>query len=413
LKKNNHGFEELAHVLGEADHLRYRGATLPISRVNVLPQPRKTFENVAELALDIASKNLLNPPTIAHLSVKNCKNYLRVINTLWGTTFQVSDLVSSSVRGKKIFYILLAGERRFRACRLLWDEGCMGCVRKYRKEKPGTCFRRHFQSNRIEVRLCFNIQPLSALYIQLSENTHMRVPPEQEAYAYNQLFKLVKKANPEFTLSAFAEKVGRSPETIRHALQFCELPSVVREAVEKREIPYGIALELFRIYERKANDNDLNEELQWWVLRGITEAVTVPEFRQKVGEYLSNLDSGQKELLAIMSEAELKELKRLHIRKTVEVHALRAIWGYIGYFERVKNLFDQGLLGQKESPFSKRSPRKILRKHIAQLRVMLPHLRRLLPKRGRESLKVERTLMLVEGALARFGDSDEENTSMG
>ena len=402
----NHGLEELAHVLGETNHLRYRGANLPIAKVNVLPQPRKTFEDIVELALDISKKNLLNPPTVAVLRKRDCENYLRVINALWKTSFTAADLVPSFLKRREVFYILLAGERRFRACRLLWDEGCKACVKEHGKEAPGTCFRRHFRTEKIEVRLCLGIEPLSALYLQLSENTHMRVPPEQEAYAYYQLYGLVKTVDSELTISAFAEKVGRSPGTIKHSLQFCELPAVVRTAVEKKEIPYGIALELFRVYEKHPNDKDVEEDLRWWILRAITEAVTVPDFRKKVTDHLTNLESGQQSLVGIMSDVEKREFRRLHIRKTVEAHTLRAVWTYIGYFERVKSLFEQGILGQADSPFSKRSPRKILRKHIGQLRMMLPHLQRLLPKYGREAARMERTIRSSEQALDRFRDDE-------
>jgi hypothetical protein len=230
----------------------------------------------------------------------------------------------------------------------------------------------------------------------------MRVPPEQEAEAYYQLFNLVRKVDPEISISAFAGKVGRSPGAIKHALQFCELPAVVRNAVERREVPYGIALELFRIYEKKRNDPDLVEELRWWIMRAITEPATVPDFRQKVSQHLASLESGQQELLNIISEAE--NLRRLHVRKTVEVHALRALWTYIGYFERVRSLFDQGLLGAADSPFSKRSPRRILRKHIAQLRMMIPHLRRLLPKYGKEAARMEQTMRSSKRLLDEFND---------
>lgn len=396
----NGKLEELAHVLGESDHLRYRGAVLATGEVNVLPQPRKTFEDIPELALDVASKGLLNPPTVARLSEGDAGNYLRVINALWDTEFQVCDLVPSFTKGRKYFHILLAGERRFRSCRLLWQEGCKKCIEKFGPEPPGTCFKRHFRSGKIEVRLCLDVQPLSALYLQLSENTHMRVPPEQEAYAYTQLFKLVRRANADFTLTGFAEKVGRSPDTIRNALQFCELPLLVREAVENGDIPYGIALELVRIYHRKAKDSGVEEELRWWIVRAMTERSKRADFRDSVSRYLESLDSVQGDLWQFMDDAQVAEARRLHIRQTVQVHCLRAIWGYIGYFEGIQKLFEQGLLGEKDSPFSEGSPRRILQKHVAQLRTMTPHLHRLLPKRDRA--RTDRTLRSAERALSRF-----------
>ena len=398
--KNGKHLQELASILGGTDDLRYRGAMLPISEINVLPQPRKTFEDIPELALDVADKGLLNPPTVARLSEEHCRNYLKVINALWGSSFTIEELTPSLVREKVFFHVLLAGERRFRSCRLLWEEGCKKCVRKFGSEASGTCFKRHFRSNKLEVRLCVEIQPLSALYLQLSENTHMRVPPEQEAYAYAELYKLVKTVDPAFTISGFAERVGRSPQTITHALQFCDLPVVARAAVEKGDIPYGAALEIVRVYQRKADDPDVEEEIRWWVLRAMTDQGNLSEFHDSVTRYLEGLDSGQQELLGIMNDEEVRESRRCHIRRTVEMHSVRALWMYIAYFDRVKSLFDQGLLGKEDSPFSSGSPRRVLRKHVSQLREMLPHLRELLPRRKYQS--AEHVLRSAEHVLASF-----------
>ncbi len=152
--KNGKHLQELASILGGTDDLRYRGAMLPISEINVLPQPRKTFEDIPELALDVADKGFLNPPTVARLSEEHCRNYLKVINALWGSSFTIEELAPSLVRGKVFFHVLLAGERRFRSCRLLWEEGCKKCVRKFGSEAPGACFKRHFRSDKLEVRLC-------------------------------------------------------------------------------------------------------------------------------------------------------------------------------------------------------------------------------------------------------------------
>lgn len=396
------GLEDLARILETTEHdYQYIGCELFIPEINVLPQPRRTFERIEELALDIAQKKLMGPPIVAQLSRVNCRDYLKAINFLWGTTFEINSLSPSEKDSQEIFYILLAGERRFRSCRLLWDTGCTKCIEDYGPEAPGVCFHRHFPSGKIEVRLCIGIPPLAALFLQLSENTHMRVPPHEEAYAYAQLYKLLKEAHSDFTIARFARKVGRSPETIKNAIQFCELPVSIREPVEEGRIPYGIAIEICRLHRAGVSEDELN----WWVVRSITEEKTVPKFKEAVTNYLFNLQAGQMSLAELMAEAQIKESRRMHIRQTVQVHAIQIIWGFIGYFEKVYALFEQGKLGKEDSPFSEGSPVRVFRKLITCLRLLLPHMRSWVPKR--DYPRIERTIARAE----RFAEKLGTNTT--
>ena len=383
--------EELARILETADHdYRYVGSALLISEINVLPQPRRTFERIEELALDIAKKRILNPPTIARISRTSCLGYLKVINALWGSEFTTDTLKPAKKDGQEVFYILLAGERRLRACKFLLETGCAECRETYDNEPPSNCFRRHFPTGKIEVRLCVNIPPLDALFLQLSENTHMRVPPHEEAYAYARLYKLLKGTNGNLTIAGFAREVGRSPETIKHAIQFCELPVSIRELVEDGQIPYGIAVEISRLHCAGVNE----KELQWWATRSIVEQMTVPKCREAATNYLFNLQAGQISLMDFITEAQIEESRRVHIRQTVQAHAILSIWGFIGYFEKVYALFEQGKIGKKDSPFSEGSPVRVFRKLIACLRLLLPHMRSLVPKR--DYPRIERTIARVE-----------------
>lgn len=402
LPANRQGLEELARILGTTKHQhQYIGSELAIPEINVLPQPRRTFEHIEELALDVAKKKLLNPPTVARLSRSDCEDFLKVINSLWGASFEMSRLRPSREEEQEIFYILLAGERRYRSCKHLWENGCAECLEAYGKEQPGACFNRHFKSGKIEVRLCVNIPPLAALFLQLSENTHMRVPPHEEAYAYAQLYKLLREAKADFTIARFAREVGRSPETIRNAIQFCELPLSIREPVEKGQVPYGIALEISRLHRSNVDEN----ELKWWVTRAIVEQTTVPKFRESVTKYIFNLTAGQQSLMDIMSETQIEESRREHVRQTVEVGSIRGMWAFIGYFEKVFALFEQGKLGQKDSPFSEGSPVRVFRKMTARMRLLLPHMKKLVPKR--DYPRIEKTIVQAE----RLASKLEANTT--
>ena len=84
----------------------------------------------------------------------------------------------------------------------------------------------------------------------------------------------------------------------------------------------------------------------------------------------------------------------MHIRQTVEIHSIKSIWGFIGYFEKVYALFEQGKLGKNDSPFSEGSPVRVFRKLAACMRLLLPHMKLLVPRR--DYPRIERTVKRAE-----------------
>jgi hypothetical protein len=370
---------DLATLLGglRGGH-HFEGSFLPLGSITVLPQPRRTFERIEEFAQGLAQNLVLNPPTIARFSREACGQYLAVLNLIWKTSLTIKqDAICVGERGEKVYYTLLAGERRYRALTFLWQEGCEECREQYGKEEKGACFRRHFKRSRVEVRLAIDITPLSALFLQMAENTHMPVPPHEEAYAYAQLFRLAKEADEKFSLATFARGVGRSPETIRNALRFCNLPKGIQAAVEKGQIPYGIAIEISRLHQTEMEE----QQLEWWLLRAITENYKVPDFRRVVTQYLLNQRSGQGSLLDILTEEQRRMFEQPHFRQVVEVHTVQAMWAWIYYFGKVFQLFEEGRLGRVDSPFSEDSPVRLFRRLVDRLEQVLPHLKQFLPKK--------------------------------
>lgn len=374
---NKNGAERLMSLLGRARYsYRYRAEHISLHDINVLPQPRKTFEGIEELAGDIARKNLLNPPIVARLSRESCERYILTINLLWGTTYRVENLRPVNVNEDKTlwYYVLLAGERRLRALRALWDTGCEECRASYGPEAAGACFTRHFNTDSIEVRLCVDILPLAALFLQFSENTHMPVPPHEEAHAYALLFRLIRQASEKFTVAEFARGVGRNPETIRNALRFCELPQSIQDGVGRGLVHYGIAVEIARLQ----SDGETAEQLEWWMMRAVTEKKSVAEFRKLIRQYLEDKRMGQISLLAIMTENQELDYKRSHIRRVVESNTINALWALLYYLRRVRELLASGKLGKADSPFSVRSPIRVLRNVFEEEKALLPHLKDLL-----------------------------------
>ncbi|MFA6198461.1 MAG: hypothetical protein WC734_04925 [Patescibacteria group bacterium] len=328
---------------------------------------------------------MLTLPIVARFSQTAFLAYLEIINRIWGAAFQVGAFAPVMERQRPIYYVLLAGERRYRACMLLWGLGCEKCQKKAsRPLRPGQCYCKHFGTNQWEVRLCDDIPPVHALYIQLAENTHNRVPEHQEAWAYYQLYNLLRSANEGFTVAAFARRVGRSPDTIRRALRYCELPASVKSAVEQGLIRYGIALELVKL-QQLGMDEDM---IGWWMRLAIAHPYLVPEFRKLVDAHVFNRLHGQQELFQIMTAEQEILARRQAVRRVVEQNTINAIWLWVHYLERVLQLLEGGLLGIQESPFSKRSPRKVLRRMIDLQQRILDHSVKLLPASEAETASV-------------------------
>lgn len=327
---------------------------IPYDLINVLPQPRKTFEDIGELGDDVADKNLHYPPLLAAYDEDYCQQHLDLINKLWRTSFQITDLVYRIEKGIKVFYVLIDGERRFRSCKYLMETGCSVCREKY---GPGGCYQRHFGDLKIETRFSFNIDPHDALDIQASANIHRRVPPVEEARFYEGLFNLRKSKNPKYTLTEFARKMGRNPNTIRQALKFCELPMEYQEYVAQGHLAWGLAKEIVRLHIQGLKD----KELDWWMTRAITGNYKIEDFRKLVSEFLYQQNNNQ---VSLFDQAQEKQMRRFGFRQVVERHYILGLWSFVHYLNQLNFLFENGKLGLKDSPFSERSPIKLYRQML-------------------------------------------------
>lgn len=367
--------QELKGYLTQANgHHRFRGAFIRFEWINVFPQPRKTFEEIDNLAQNIAVNGIMEPPIIAKFTRKECVEYLRLLSHIWQVSLSIKDATSVTEEGEKFYYVLIAGERRCKSFKLLLTVGCQNCQQEFGE---GPCHVRHFGTEEVEVRLGINMKPIAALFRQMAENTHHRVPPHEEAAAYARTFRLAKNLWEDMPLSLFAKVVGRGTDTIRNAIRFCELPEGIQTAVQKGQIPYGIAVEISRLHAAGVEE----QELEWWLLRAVTTDYKVPDFRDVVTKYLSNQRSGQTSLLDIMDEEQRELLMRPHFRRVVQANTVQAMWAWIYYFGKVFQLFEEGLLGKEDSPFSERSPVRIFRKLLDRLEQVLLHLEQFLPEK--------------------------------
>jgi hypothetical protein len=369
---NGHAIQNLKQLFNveKAGRPSYHGGWVPLLHVNVLPQPRQTFENLPELAQDIATNGILNPFIVARFTRAGCEEYLAVINYLWGTAFSRQQLKRVSEQGEEVYYVLLAGERRFRSFKHLWETGCADCLETWggRRRKQGTCYLKHFHTDKVEIRVADRVSALAALFLQMSENTHMAVPAHQEAKAYAQLYKAIRMFDDKVNITRFARKVGRHPSTITKAIRFCDLPGSIQELVEEGIFSYGIALELSRLKQSGITD----EQLRWWEINIVAQNYNLKDFRLMVDEELRCKAGGQDSFVP-MSLFSGDEGRKQH-RQVVAENMVKSMWNTYHYFRKVLALFERGHLGKKDSPFSSGSPLRIFFRQIEVMQEVLPHL---------------------------------------
>lgn len=401
---NSSPTERLATLLGEKEPRphHYEASLLHPNQINILAQPRRTFEETDLLSEDIAAKGLLNPLTVACFDRDACNRYLEVINFLWQTDYKTENLISSvGEENEENYFILIAGERRFRAIKRLQETSCQSCQEEY---GPGGCYERHFKDG-IEARLCVDISPLQALFLQASENIHMRVPPHEEAKFYHQLFSLIKEADSNYSLARFAKAMGRSETTIRKAIKFCELPIKVQgllvKAIEQKEISYGFGVEIARL---QTIEGLAESELIWWTHQAILGRYKLEDFRKAVKEYISQVTSGQT-MLGLFEEEQWEVAKRLRWRHVVEKEILYYMHLGFRYLNTVRRYIDEGLI---PNIFSERSPKGVISKQVEALRKISPYLREPLRFSKRECEELREGIKELEKVVAGF-DKDESD----
>ncbi len=364
---------------------RYANRVIPrVEKIIILPQMRKTFEEIEDIEGSIAFHGFINPPLIARFDRKQFVVYLRTINDLWSTNISIQSYEAVRFRGDKkfYFYVLVAGERRTRAYK--------EALRKGAANFP------------YEARIIFNPEPVDVLYDQFSENTHMPVPSHEQAYAYEKFYAIANSRNGGMSIASFARKVGRSPEVIRNALRFCALPVKIREIVKggSAGISYSSAVEIARLSEIGLKE----DELLSWAIKSAISRKSSAEFRKEVSEFIRAKKDGQVSLLHIFGEINQMEETLRSFRMTVEKELIKKYWADIHYHGRVLSLFESGLLGENGSPYSLRSPLKKIRADVALIKKIILHLSKKMSKRELDG--ISRTLLEFEAIAKTLEESE-------
>ncbi|KKU44071.1 MAG: hypothetical protein UX60_C0011G0001, partial [Berkelbacteria bacterium GW2011_GWA2_46_7] len=153
-----------------------RPTLISLSMINILPQMRTVFDPnyIKELALNIDKEGVMQAPGVAqHLSRRSCEKFLEIFNRVKRTSLTAKGLKSIG----KTYTLLIFGECRIRALRLIWENGKPTLEGFESQQFLGEYFLRRFGADQVDVN-CYNgIDALDALGKQLSENAYKAPSP--------------------------------------------------------------------------------------------------------------------------------------------------------------------------------------------------------------------------------------------
>ena len=185
-------------------------------------QPRRTFdeESLKELAASIQEFGILQP-------------------------LLVSKIEEETENGTKVSYQLIAGERRFKAAKILGLERVPVIVKKI-----------EFEADRLEIAITENLQ-------------RAELNPVEAARAF-------AKLQDEFGLTQreIAQRLGKSREAIANTLRLLNLPSNIQDALTQNKINESQARALLAV-------SDLNQQ-QAFFQELINNNLSVRDLKEKI-----------------------------------------------------------------------------------------------------------------------------------
>lgn len=378
---NGYNIGDIKSLLHEAEHPTYTTRVLSLQSVNILTQVRTEFgqESLEELAQNIALNGLIQPSTVAQFDPETAKGHIRIINHIHKKSHDINDLVTRKKKGEVYYYMLLAGERRYRAINLLYERGCRKCVEENGGNplKKGECFQKHFKTREKKIRFSISkdVIPFQALLVQFSENDYVPPKPHEEARVYAPYYKLVKMMDPDYSLAKFSRRVSRGTEKLRNAIGYFDLPEYIQKYVEDGVISYGIANQLARLQEREIN----GEKLGWWLTEAIIRKDNVRIFKKKIDIFLQECNSRQMTLIEIWEEGN-KDMRRPRFRAIIDPEIDKTMLKDNIYVRNIARLIEDGLLVKEDKIYSTTRSKSHLFELVDAQDVLLPKLEEIMSK---------------------------------
>jgi hypothetical protein len=137
-----------------------------------------------------------------------------------------------------------AGQHRYWAVELLNES-----IKQYNEESPGEQEERYKLRVRIRQR---EMTDTEVLEVQITENMHKDMRPEEEAAAIKSVFDFYKKVvGDEATVADFSRRVGLGESKVGNAIKYTGTDERVRELVESDSLLYSVATEVSRLPKDK------------------------------------------------------------------------------------------------------------------------------------------------------------------
>jgi len=328
----------------ELNLLHFEEREISLGGINVLPQPRKTFLFIPELAESIRLNGLLTPLLIAEFDPENCQRHIEVMNLNRKEKIEFSSLKKSwNDENKEKYYVLIGGERRIRAIKLLGEQGVN--------------LQEIFTDHQIPARICENPSPLIFIRLQLAENIHTRPLAHEEANYIDGVFQTMKLYQKDYTLTTLSKDIGKSYKTVKKATQFCRLPSFIQNAVKDNFLSYGSAceiseMEVYGFSEKEMNIMAKNAIIGKWQIRKCSE---------EINKKIKDKESGQQPL-EILTETDRQRMEKLFQKNKFAKELLKNSWEFIRLFRTHHFLLGKKQLQIKDSPYQEEELLKIAEK---------------------------------------------------
>lgn len=353
---------------------------LPLNLVIRFPQVRETFDQLElqELADDIAHDDVIQPSIVFRFSERDFYTYVDILNRISKKELVTQGMpFEKNVKGEKWFYVLIAGERRFRSHNLLWEEGCSECKKRAKEEgrilKIGECYKKHevLIYEKVKVNMGINQRLDRAKSIQFRENLYVKPPIEEEAQALRNYYDYLKEIEVGLSIPGFAKKVGFSVERVKKAIWFCDLPEKIKLAVKAKLISYGNALEVYKVTQVQAIDPKtrskiVDQETDYLLIH---PKIKVEDYKLRIKNLVESF-----QMLSLFDLNDLVMNKK-EKRRVVEKNSIQALTLYSNYVGKVQLLHLQGIIG-KGKIFSEESPKKWIQRILQNVQILSPTVRK-------------------------------------
>jgi hypothetical protein len=336
-----------ATIRTTSPHLERRSKPRPVRTVvmhpgkfNLITQVRKTYygDSIKALGDSIAELGQIELPVVAELDPEHVGFYIAYFNRVLGSTIEVSELVQDHQTGH--YFIVICGHRRTKACVVLWENGCSSCQEDHGKKAASKCLKSHdLAVAGMEVRARYNIDPETALQMQIAENTKEAVSQEDEAEALRADYEALTRAQPGLTKVAFARKLNLKTSVVTSALRFCDLPAEIKRSYREGRLTFSSAVELWRLQDAGCNSGAMLFSLQKVVASNMKSV----DVRKYVSGVIKSRAQGAEDGYGLFEDLE-DDGRIAEIRRSVERTAHLAFHAEAEALRHTQSAMEDGLL---------------------------------------------------------------------